>query len=88
MFENASINLQAINENVQNMLNTVTIMEKSNQKIWLLKAVSMIDLTTLAGDDSDSNVKRLCHKVQYFVINFSIVNSLTVIMNIFFIHRP
>lgn len=63
MFENTSINLQAINESVRHMLNTTTIMDKSNQKVWLLKAVSMIDLTTLAGDDSDSNVKRLCYKV-------------------------
>ncbi|XP_039293941.1 deoxyribose-phosphate aldolase [Nilaparvata lugens] len=29
---------------------------------WLLRAVSVIDLTTLAGDDTDSNVHRLCRK--------------------------
>ncbi|KAF4517280.1 hypothetical protein B566_EDAN008614 [Ephemera danica] len=29
---------------------------------WLLRAVSLIDLTTLGGDDCESNVVRLCHK--------------------------
>ena len=29
---------------------------------WLLKAVSFIDLTTLAGDDTPGNVRRLCAK--------------------------
>ncbi|MEQ2164667.1 hypothetical protein GOODEAATRI_009065 [Goodea atripinnis] len=32
------------------------------QTAWLLKAVSCIDLTTLAGDDTPSNVHRLCVK--------------------------
>ncbi|PAA84801.1 hypothetical protein BOX15_Mlig020924g16, partial [Macrostomum lignano] len=31
---------------------------------WLLKAASLIDLTTLAGDDCPSNVVRLCHKAR------------------------
>ena len=32
------------------------------QAAWLLKAVTMIDLTTLAGDDTEANVSRLCLK--------------------------
>ena len=32
------------------------------QTAWLLKAVTCIDLTTLAGDDTPSNVHRLCLK--------------------------
>lgn len=32
------------------------------QAAWLLKAVTLIDLTTLAGDDTFSNVHRLCTK--------------------------
>jgi len=32
------------------------------QAAWLLKAVTLIDLTTLAGDDTASNVSRLCFK--------------------------
>jgi len=29
---------------------------------WLLKALTCIDLTTLAGDDTEANVTRLCYK--------------------------
>ncbi len=32
------------------------------QAAWLLKAVTCIDLTTLSGDDTPSNVHRLCLK--------------------------
>lgn len=32
------------------------------QAAWLLKAITMIDLTTLAGDDTDGRVRRLCAK--------------------------
>jgi len=34
------------------------------QAAWMLRAVSCIDLTTLAGDDTQSNVKRLCFKAK------------------------
>lgn len=37
------------------------------QAAWLLKAVSMVDLTTLSGDDTPGNVARLCHKVIIFL---------------------
>lgn len=36
--------------------------KKDHQAAWLLKALSMIDLTTLAGDDTPGRVKRLCAK--------------------------
>jgi len=36
--------------------------KKNFQAAWLLKAVSVIDLTTLAGDDTDGRVRRLCAK--------------------------
>ena len=32
------------------------------QAAWLLRAVTCIDLTTLAGDDTPGNVHRLCMK--------------------------
>ncbi|VDP94377.1 unnamed protein product, partial [Echinostoma caproni] len=32
---------------------------------WLLKAISLIDLTTLAGDDTLTNVHRLCVKAKH-----------------------
>ena len=31
-----------------------------DQAAWLLRAVTCIDLTTLSGDDTESNVNRLC----------------------------
>ncbi len=38
--------------------------KKDWQAAWLLRAVSCIDLTTLAGDDTPGNVRRLCAKAQ------------------------
>ena len=38
--------------------------KKEWQAAWLLRAVSCIDLTTLAGDDTPSNVRRLCAKAR------------------------
>ncbi|XP_052123930.1 deoxyribose-phosphate aldolase isoform X2 [Frankliniella occidentalis] len=39
------------------------------QAAWLLRAVTCIDLTTLGGDDTESNVKRLCAKAAQPVSN-------------------
>jgi deoxyribose-phosphate aldolase len=36
--------------------------KKEWQAAWLLRAVTLIDLTTLAGDDTAGNVRRLCAK--------------------------
>jgi deoxyribose-phosphate aldolase len=36
--------------------------KKDYQAAWLLKAITNIDLTTLAGDDTKERVKRLCAK--------------------------
>jgi deoxyribose-phosphate aldolase len=38
--------------------------KKSYQAAWLLRAVSCIDLTTLAGDDTPGTVRRLCQKAR------------------------
>ena len=38
--------------------------KKAHQAAWLLKALSCIDLTTLAGDDTDGRVARLCAKAR------------------------
>ena len=42
--------------------------KKDWQAAWLLKAITMIDLTTLAGDDTLSNVHRLCAKARQPVL--------------------
>uniref|UniRef100_A0A4X1VBE8 deoxyribose-phosphate aldolase n=2 Tax=Sus scrofa TaxID=9823 RepID=A0A4X1VBE8_PIG len=39
--------------------------KKEWQVAWLLKAVTFIDLTTLSGDDTSSNIQRLCYKAKY-----------------------
>ena len=37
-------------------------LKKEHQAAWLLRAITMIDLTTLAGDDTPGRVRRLCAK--------------------------
>ena len=38
--------------------------KKDWQAAWLLRAISCMDLTTLAGDDTPGNVRRLCAKAR------------------------
>ncbi|KIC21057.1 deoxyribose-phosphate aldolase [Leisingera sp. ANG-Vp] len=38
--------------------------KKDHQAAWLLKAISLIDLTTLSGDDTQGRVRRLCAKAR------------------------
>jgi deoxyribose-phosphate aldolase len=38
--------------------------KKQTQIGWLLRLINVIDLTALAGDDTDSNVQRLCFKAK------------------------
>jgi len=38
--------------------------KKAWQAAWLLRAITCIDLTTLLGDDTPANVKRLCAKAR------------------------
>jgi len=38
--------------------------KKDYQAAWLCKAVSLMDLTTLSGDDSEGRVRRLCAKAR------------------------
>ena len=39
--------------------------KKEWQAAWLLRAITCIDLTTLAGDDTPGRVRRLCAKARY-----------------------
>ncbi|SLN36093.1 deoxyribose-phosphate aldolase [Roseisalinus antarcticus] len=38
--------------------------KKDHQAAWLARAISCIDLTTLAGDDTEGRVRRLCAKAR------------------------
>ena len=45
-------------------LPTRRTVKKEWQAAWLLRAITCIDLTTLAGDDTPGNVLRLCAKAR------------------------
>src|SRR5260370_10606579 len=45
-------------------LSTRRTVKKEWQAAWLLRAITCIDLTTLAGDDTPGNVLRLCAKAR------------------------
>lgn len=45
-------------------LGTRRTVKKDWQAAWLVQAVRLIDLTTLQGDDTPANVKRLCAKAR------------------------
>lgn len=47
-----------------------------HQAAWLLRAVTCIDLTTLAGDDTSVNVARLCYDAAYPLPD-SVIRALT-----------
>lgn len=45
-------------------IGTRRTVKKEYQAAWLLKAITLMDLTTLSGDDTASNVRRLCAKAR------------------------
>jgi deoxyribose-phosphate aldolase len=46
-------------------LNARRTVKKQWQAAWLLKAISCLDLTTLAGDDTPGKIHRLCAKARH-----------------------
>ncbi|XP_076370546.1 deoxyribose-phosphate aldolase-like isoform X1 [Tachypleus tridentatus] len=59
--QRVNINLSAVKRRAE-AIPTRRAVKKECQAAWLLKAISCIDLTTLSGDDTFTNVQRLCHK--------------------------
>ncbi len=57
------VNRSAVERRAATM-NTRRTVKKEWQAAWLLRAVTCIDLTTLAGDDTPGNVRRLCDKAR------------------------
>jgi len=55
------INLSAVERRTSSLTKRRTV-KKDFQVAWLLKAITMIDLTTLNGDDTFGKVDRLCQK--------------------------
>ncbi len=46
-------------------IGTRRTVKKQWQAAWLLRALTLIDLTTLSGDDTPGNVRRLCAKARH-----------------------
>jgi deoxyribose-phosphate aldolase len=59
----ARVNRSAVERRAKT-LPTRRSVKKDWQAAWLLRAVTCIDLTTLAGDDTPGRVKRLCAKAR------------------------
>ncbi len=57
------VNLSAVERRAAT-LNARRSVKKDWQAAWLLKAVALTDLTTLAGDDTPGSVRRLCAKAR------------------------
>ena len=58
---NIQVNLSAVERRTSSLVKRRTV-KKDYQAAWLLKAVTLIDLTTLSGDDTFGKVDRLCQK--------------------------
>lgn len=58
------INRSAVERRVGTLPGRRTV-KKEWQAAWLLRAVTVMDLTTLSGDDTPSNVRRLCAKARH-----------------------
>src|SRR3954463_7606320 len=57
------INRSAVERRAATLITRRTV-KKEWQAAWLLRAITCIDLTTLSGDDTPSNVLRLCAKAR------------------------
>ena len=71
---NVHINLSAVERRTTSLVKRRSI-KKEYQVAWLLKAITLIDLTTLSGDDTFGKVDRLCQKALNPVA-FNILNAL------------
>ncbi len=63
LFKGINVNRSAVERRAATITKRRSV-KKKWQAAWLLKAITCIDLTTLAGDDTRSNVVRLCAKAK------------------------
>src|SRR5919205_1271881 len=59
--EEVHVNRSAVERRAATLRTRRTV-KREWQAAWLLRAVTLIDLTTLSGDDTPGNVRRLCAK--------------------------
>lgn len=62
-FDGHAVNLSATERRATSLPTRRTV-KKEWQAAWLLRAITCIDLTTLAGDDTEGRVQRLCAKAR------------------------
>ena len=65
---NLAINRSAVERRCTNY-GTRRSIKKDKQAAWLLKAITLMDLTTLSGDDTEARVRRLCSKAKQPISN-------------------
>ena len=65
---NIAINKRAVERRCTNY-GTRRSIKKDKQAAWLLKAITLMDLTTLSGDDTEARVRRLCSKAKQPISN-------------------
>src|SRR5882672_2924510 len=58
------VNRSAVERRAATMGTRRTV-KKEWQAAWLLRAITLMDLTTLSGDDTPGNVRRLCAKARH-----------------------
>jgi deoxyribose-phosphate aldolase len=63
-FEGVDVNLSATIRRADTITTRRTV-KKQWQAAWLVRAIECIDLTTLAGDDTEGRVDRLCAKARH-----------------------
>jgi deoxyribose-phosphate aldolase len=72
--DDVQINLSAVERRTASLTKRRTV-KKEYQAAWLLKSITLLDLTTLNGDDTFGKVDRLCQKALQ-PISLNILNSL------------
>jgi len=58
------VNRSAVERRTATLTGRRTV-KKEWQAAWLLRAITLIDLTTLSGDDTEGTVRRLCAKARH-----------------------
>ena len=72
--DDVQINLSAVERRTISLTKRRTV-KKEYQVAWLLKSITLLDLTTLSGDDTFGKVDRLCQKALQ-PMSLNILNSL------------
>ena len=62
-FESVAVNASAVERRTATLAARRSV-KKEYQAAWLVRALTCIDLTTLAGDDTPGRVRRLCAKAR------------------------